>query len=161
MGRTAAGVWAMRLRENDLVTGFDVVQPGADLFVLHEFGYGKRVRLDEYPRRNRYTQGVWSTDHTRLKEVGPIVAARVVNEMDQVTVITGNGIMLRTPVSGISRIGRPARGVRIVNLDDSDTVAALAVLRYEDLTRKVEGAEENGDETLEAVDGMTPMAAAE
>ena len=161
MGRTAAGVWAMRLREDDLVTGFDVVQPGADLFVLHEFGYGKRVRLDEYPRRNRYTQGVWSTDHTRLKEVGPIVAARVVNEMDQVTVITGNGIMLRTPVSGISRIGRPARGVRIVNLDDSDTVAALAVLRYEDLTRKVEGAEENGDETLEAVDGMTPMAAAE
>ena len=161
MGRTAAGVWAMRLRKDDLVTGFDVVQPGADLFVLHEFGYGKRVRLDEYPRRNRYTQGVWSTDHTRLKEVGPIVAARVVNEMDQVTVITGNGIMLRTPVSGISRIGRPARGVRIVNLDDSDTVAALAVLRYEDLTRKVEGAEENGDETLEAVDGMTPMAAAE
>ena len=161
MGRTAAGVWAMRLRKDDLVTGFDVVQPGADLFVLHEFGYGKRVRLHEYPRRNRYTQGVWSTDHTRLKEVGPIVAARVVNEMDQVTVITGNGIMLRTPVSGISRIGRPARGVRIVNLDDSDTVAALAVLRYEDLTRKVEGAEENGDETLEAVDGMTPMAAAE
>ena len=161
MGRTAAGVWAMRLRKDDLVTGFDVVQPGADLFVLHEFGCGKRVRLDEYPRRNRYTQGVWSTDHTRLKEVGPIVAARVVNELDQVTVITGNGIMLRTPVSGISRIGRPARGVRIVNLDDSDTVAALAVLRYEDLTRKVEGAEENGDETLEAVDGMTPMAAAE
>ena len=161
MGRTAAGVWAMRLRKDDLVTGFDVVQPGADLFVLHEFGCGKRVRLDEYPRRNRYTQGVWSTDHTRLKEVGPIVAARVVNELDQVTVITGNGIMLRTPVSGISRIGRPARGVRIVNLDDSDTVAALAVLRHEDLTRKVEGAEENGDESLEAVDGMTPMAAAE
>ncbi len=161
MGRTAAGVWAMRLRKGDLVTGFDVVQPGADLFVLHEFGCGKRVRLDEYPRRNRYTQGVWSTDHTRLKEVGPIVAARVVNEMDQVTVITGNGIMLRTPVSGIRRIGRPARGVRIVNLDDGDTVAALAVLRYEDLVRKVEGAEENGDQTLEALAGMTPMAAAE
>ena len=161
MGRTAAGVWAMRLLKDDLVTGFDVVQPGADLFVLHEFGCGKRVRLDEYPRRNRYTQGVWSTDHTRLKEVGPIVAARVVNELDQVTVITGNGIMLRTPVSGIRRIGRPTRGVRIVNLDAGDTVAALAVLRHEDLIRKIEGTEENGDETLEAVAGMTPVAAAE
>ena len=161
MGRTAAGVWAMRLRGDDLVTGFDVVRPGADLFVLHELGCGKRVRLDEYPRRNRYTQGVWSTDHRRLKEVGPIVAARVVNDLDQVTVITGNGIMLRTPVSGISQIGRPTRGVRIVNLDDGDTVAALAVLRYEDLIRKVEGAEENGDQTIEAVAGITPMLAEE
>lgn len=161
MGRTAAGVWAMRLRGADLVTGFDVLKPGADLFVLHELGWGKRVRLDEYPRRNRYTQGVWSTDHTRLKEVGPIVAARVVNELDQVTVITGNGIMLRTPVSGISQIGRPTRGVRIVNLDDGDTVAALAVLRNEDLIRKVEGAEENGDQTIEAVAGITPLMAAE
>jgi DNA gyrase subunit A len=85
----------------------------------------------------------------------------VVNELDQVTVITGNGIMLRTPVSGISQIGRPARGVRIVNLDDGDTVAALAVLRYEDLIRKVEGTEENGDQTIEAVAGIAPLMAAE
>ena len=161
MGRTAAGVWAMRLRKNDLVTGFDVVQPGADLFVLHELGCGKRVRLEEYATKGRYIQGVWTTDHSRIGELGPIVAARVVDEKDQITIITGNGIMLRTPVSGIRHKGRAAQGVRIVSLDDGDTVAALAVLRYEDLVRKVEGTEENGDETLEAVDGMTPMAAAE
>ena len=144
MGRTAAGVWAMRLLGNDLVTAFDIVQPDADLLVLHELGCGKRVSLEEYPRRGRYTQGIWTTDHGKLEEVGPIVAARVVNEQDQITIITGNGIMLRTPVSGISRIGRSTRGVRIVNLSESDTVAALAVLRHEDLTRKVEGTEENG-----------------
>ena len=161
MGRTAAGVWAMRLRKDDLVTGFDVVQPGADLFVLHELGCGKRVRLEEYATKGRYIQGVWTTDHSRIGELGPIVAARVVDEKDQITIITGNGIMLRTPVSGIRHKGRAAQGVRIVSLDDGDTVAALAVLRYEDLVRKVEGAEENGDQTLEAVDGMTPMAAAE
>jgi DNA gyrase subunit A len=161
MGRTAAGVWAMRLRKGDLVTGFDVVRPGADLFVLHELGCGKRVRLEEYATKGRYIQGVWTTDHSRIGELGPIVAARVVDEKDQITIITGNGIMLRTPVSGIRHKGRAAQGVRIVSLDDGDTVAALAVLRYEDLVRKVEGAEENGDQTLEAVDGMTPMAAAE
>ena len=161
MGRTAAGVWAMRLQGDDLVTGFDVVRPGADLLVLHEFGCGKRVRLEEYATKGRYIQGVWTTDHSRIEELGPIVAARVVDERDQITIITGNGIMLRTPVSGISQIGRLTRGVRIVNLDEGDTVAALAVLRYEDLIRKVEGAEENGDQTIEAVAGMTPMISGE
>jgi DNA gyrase subunit A len=161
MGRTAAGVWAMRLQGDDLVTGFDVVRPGADLFVLHELGCGKRVRLEEYATKGRYIQGVWTTDHSRIEELGPIVAARVVDEKDQITIITGNGIMLRTPVSGISQIGRLTRGVRIVNLDDGDTVAALAVLRYEDLIRKVEGADENGDQTIEAVAGIAPLMAAE
>ena len=161
MGRTAAGVWAMRLQGDDLVTGFDVVRPGADLFVLHEFGCGKRVRLEEYATKGRYIQGVWTTDHSRIEELGPIVAARVVDEKDQITIITGNGIMLRTPVTGISQIGRLTRGVRIVNLDEGDTVAALAVLRYEDLIRKVEGAEENGDQTIEAVAGMTTMISGE
>ncbi len=159
MGRTAAGVWAMRLLGDDLVTGFDVVRPCADLFVLHELGCGKRVKLAEYPRKNRYTQGVWSTDHRRLGELGPIIAARVVTENDQITVITGNGIVLRTPVSGISHKGRPAMGVRIVNLDDGDTVAALAVLRHEDLIREVEGTEPS--DTSEAVNGSSPVAVAE
>ena len=159
MGRTAAGVWAMRLLGDDLVTGFDVVQPGADLFVLHEFGVGKRVTLAEYPRKNRYTQGVWSTDHRKLDELGPIIAARVVTENDQITVITGNGIVLRTAVAGISHKGRPTMGVRIVNLDEGDTVAALAVLRHEDLIRKVEGAEASG--SGEAVNGSPPVAVAD
>ena len=159
MGRTAAGVWAMRLLGDDLVTGFDVVQPGADLFVLHEFGVGKRVSLAEYPRKNRYTQGVWSTDHRKFDELGPIIAARVVTENDQITVITGNGIVLRTAVSGISHKGRPTMGVRIVNLDEGDTVAALAVLRHEDLIRKVEGVEASS--SSEVVNGSPPVAVAE
>ncbi|MDE0463920.1 MAG: DNA gyrase subunit A, partial [Caldilineaceae bacterium] len=159
MGRTAAGVWAMRLIGDDLVTGFDVVKPGADLFVLHEFGLGKRVPLTEYPRKNRYTQGVWSTDHRKLDELGPIIAARVVTENDQITAITGNGIVLRTAVSGISHKGRPTMGVRIVNLDEGDTVAALAVLRHEDLIREVEGTEPS--DTSEAVNGSSPVPVAE
>ena len=142
MGRAAAGVWAMRLLQRDLVTGFDVVQPEADLLVLHELGCGKRVRLEEFATKGRYIQGVWTTDRKRLAEAGLIVAARVVNQDDQITVITGNGIVLRTPVSGIRHKGRAAQGVRIVNLDKGDTVAALAVLRHEDLMRRVDGVEE-------------------
>ena len=161
MGRTAAGVWAIRLLGDDLVTGFDVVQECADLFVLHELGCGKRVPLKEYATKSRYIQGVWTTNHIKIGELGPIIAARVVTERDQVTVITGNGIVLRTAVSGIRRCGRPARGVRIVNLDEGDTVAALAVLRHEDLIRKVEGTEADGDGTTEAAAGTPPVAVAD
>ena len=159
MGRTAAGVWALRLLADDLVTGFDVVQPDADLLVLHEMGYGKRVPLSEFSTKGRYIQGVWTTVRSLLSELGPIVAARVVDENDQVTVITGNGIVLRTPVSGISRFGRATRGVRIVNLDEGDIVAALAVLRHEDLARGVDGVEANGSGPAAAVIGPAPVPA--
>lgn len=154
MGRTAAGVWAIRLRENDVITSCDVVQSGTDLLVLHERGWGKRVSLNEYRPQGRYTQGVWTTDRSRRAEVGPIVAARVVNEKDQITVITSNGIMLRTPVSGISQMGRSTRGVRIVNLGTGDSVAALAVLGHEDLTRTTEGMEKRISAEPEAISGQ-------
>lgn len=154
MGRTAAGVWAIRLRENDVVTSCDVVQSGTDLLVLHERGWGKRVSLNEYRPRGRYTQGVWTTDRSRRAEVGPVVAARVVNETDQITVITSNGIMLRTPVSGISQTGRITRGVRIVNLAAGDSVAALAVLGHEDLTRTTDGMEKRRSAEPEAISGQ-------
>ena len=139
MGRTAAGVMAMRLLNDDEIVSMDVVKPYSDLLVLHEQGMGKRAPLDDYSAKGRYTQGVWTTDHRRLDEVGPIVVARVVSEHDQITIITANGIILRTPVSGISRMGRSTRGVRVVNLQKGDSVAALAVLTFDDLNRGVDG----------------------
>lgn len=142
MGRTAAGVMAIRLLDDDTVVSLDVVKEDSDLFVLHERGYGKRVSLHEYSPKGRYTQGVWTTDYRRLDELGAIVAARVVHQDDQITIITSNGIVLRTRVADVSRMGRSTRGVRVVNLQNSDTVAALAVLNHEDLDRRVEGEDE-------------------
>jgi DNA gyrase subunit A len=139
MGRTAAGVMAMRLRDDDEIISLEVVKSGADLLVLHALGWGKRVPLDEFREKGRYTQGNWATDHRRLPEIGLIVAARVVHPQDHITVITSNGIMLRTAVAGISQMGRSTRGVRVVNLLDGDTVAALAVITHDDLNRGVDG----------------------
>jgi DNA gyrase subunit A len=141
MGRTAAGVMAMRLLDGDEVVSLDVVKPGADLFVLHKYGWGKRVSLDEYNAKGRYTQGMWTTAHDRLDEIGPIVAARVVYPEDHITVMTSNGIVLRTQVGGVSRYGRMTRGVRVVNLAEGDTVAAVAAISHADLTRGVDGVE--------------------
>ena len=145
MGRTAAGVMAIRLLDDDHIVGVDVVKEGSDLLVLHEKGYGKRVSLDEYSPKGRYTQGIWTTDYRRLGELGFVVSARVVHPDDQITIITSSGIVLRTRVANVSRMGRSTRGVRVVNLQNNDTVAALAVLKHEDLNRRTEGEEENDD----------------
>lgn len=145
MGRTAAGVMAIRLLGDDLVVSVDVVESNSDLLVLHEGGYGKRVSLDEYAAKGRYTQGIWTTDHRRLEELGPIVSARVVQPDDQFTVMTSSGIVLRTSVSGVSRMGRSTRGVRVVNLQSGDTVAAVAVLNNKDLNRQVDGEDADPD----------------
>ncbi|MCX6030792.1 MAG: DNA gyrase subunit A [Chloroflexi bacterium] len=128
MGRSAAGVLAMQLAAGDVVATFDVVEPGGDLLVLTEHGYGKRTPLIEYPVHGRNTGGQWTLAHTRLDETGKIAAAHVVQPEDQVSIITSNGIALRTPVAAISQMSRMTRGVRIVNLDGNDTVAAMARL---------------------------------
>ncbi|MBX3009850.1 MAG: DNA gyrase subunit A [Caldilineaceae bacterium] len=153
MGRTAAGVMAMRLLDDDAIVSMDVVKADHDLFVIHERGWGKRVPLDEFNAKGRYTQGMWTTDHTRLAEIGAIVAARVVHPQDQVTIMTSQGIILRTEVRGVSQMGRATRGVRIVKMQEEDTVAAIAVITYEDLTRGVDGADPSELQPPTALDG--------
>jgi len=143
MGVGAFGVLAMKIAEGDSIVSLDVVKPDAALLVITEQGWGKRVNLDEYAAKGRNIQGNWTTDHTRLDETGPIVAARVVNLQDQISVISANGIALRTNVAGISQYGRITRGVRIMKLKPGDVVATLAVLNYEDLARGVD--ETGGD----------------
>jgi DNA gyrase subunit A len=128
MGRTAAGVWAIQLGDGDLVASFDVVESGGDLLVITQHGYGKRTPLDEFTAHSRNTGGQWALAHDRVEETGKVAAAHVVQINDQISVISSNGIALRTSVSAISQMGRMTRGVRIVNLDGGDTVAAMARL---------------------------------
>jgi DNA gyrase subunit A len=150
MGRSAAGVGAINLNEGDGVACFDVVEPGGDLLIITQNGYGKRTPLTEYPAHSRKTGGQWTLSHTRLDETGKIVAARVVQEDDQVTLITSNGIALRTPVNAISQMSRMTRGVRIVNPDSGDTIAAMA--------RLAASVEANGEEGRKSSEGAGPEA---
>ena len=88
----------------------------------------------------RNVQGVWTLAHDKLAQIGKVAAAHVVQPTDQVSIITANGIALRTAVAAISQMGRLTRGVRIVNLNDGDTVAAMARLsfKFEEETKKTE-----------------------
>ena len=128
MGRTAAGVKAIRLAPEDTIAAFDVVEPDGELLVVSELGFGKRSPMSEFPPHGRNSQGVWALDHRRIEETGKVAAARVVHPDDQVTIMTSNGIIIRTVVKDIRQAGRATKGVKVVTPGNGDTVKAMARL---------------------------------
>jgi len=127
MGRTAGGVNAIRLEAGDLVASMDVVEPQAELLIVTANGYSKRTPLSDYPTQGRAGGGVVTLGKA-LDTTGPIAAARVVRSDDEITIISAQGIVLRTAVENMPQMGRPARGVRIMSLKDGDVVASIARL---------------------------------
>jgi len=135
MGRSAAGVIGISLAPGDHVASMEVVEPQADLLIITARGYGKRTLLADYPVKGRATGGVVTIDQKALKQTGPIIAARVVQETDDLSIISGNGVILRTRVQDIKQAGRATRGIIIMSLEGSDSVASLARIAGADLKR--------------------------
>jgi DNA gyrase subunit A len=131
MGRSAGGVIGIRLaRQGDLVVAAAVVEPGADLLVLTETGFGKRVPVGAFSRKHRGTQGV------RLiplegRKTGPVVAVRQVSEADEeVILISAEGQVVRTKLESIAtRNDGSSQGVRVMTLREGDKVAGIAAFR--------------------------------
>lgn len=128
-GRGSGGVRAMRLGAGDQIAGVDVVEPGAEILLVTERGFGKRVAEGEFPTHGRGGSGVRAL--TITAKTGPIVDARTVRPVDEVMVISREGLVVRTAVEGVSRMGRAAQGVTLMNVDVNDAVAAVALLRGE------------------------------
>ena len=136
MGRQAAGVMGMALRGDDEIAGMDVVVPGehTHVLVVTKNGYGKRTALSRYSKQRRYGFGVRTLK--RNKRTGPVVAVRCIREEDDIVVISRGGIMLiskkgivlRTQLSQIRETGRNAQGVKLMNLEDNDEVAGIAIV---------------------------------
>lgn len=140
MGRPAMGVKAMNLKKGDFVAGMNVVVSTEDLLVVTENGYGKRTPLKEYPTQNRGGMGVLTLSRSKLKQTGSIAAARVVNEDDDLTIISSGGIVLRTKVKQIAKTGRATMGVRAIDLKKGETVGSVAKFSAKEL--KQAGVEE-------------------
>ena len=147
MGRQAAGVQAIRLDEGDCVTSMDVVESEGSLLVITSNGYGKQTPLKDYPAKGRATGGVSTIDQKAIKDVGKIVAARVIQKADDLTIITSNGLAIRIKVKDVRQAGRSTRGVHLIKPQPGDSVASVARIAAEDL--KKAGAELNGDEKAE------------
>ena len=160
MGRAAIGVTGIKLKKGDRVTSMEVVEPGGDLLIITSKGYGKRTPLDEYTARSRATQGIQTIDLKAIEIVGTIIAARVVQKADHLTLISTGGVIIRTTVGEISQAGRATRGVRVMNLGIGDTVAAVARIAEADLraVRTTEDDEVTIPGLVQSPNGKNPQA---
>jgi DNA gyrase subunit A len=130
MGRDTSGVKGMNVSRGDnRVLAMDVVQPGTELLVVTENGYGKRTPIEDYPVKGRGTMGVKTIGLTEKK--GGLAGALIVREHQELVFISQNGMVQRTGVRGISKQGRPAQGVRVMNLREEDVVSAVALVMEE------------------------------
>jgi len=134
MGRTARGVRGIKLKKGAQVVGLGIARPDAALLSLCENGYGKRSRLDEYRSQSR--GGLGLKDIQTTKRNGPVVQVSVVDETDEVMLISANGMIIRTRVAEISMIGRNTQGVRVMNLKSGDRLLAGAVVASEEIETK-------------------------
>jgi DNA gyrase subunit A len=136
MGRNAAGVTGIRLSGADRVTSMEVIEPDGDLVLITTQGYGKRTPLSEYPAKGRATGGVQTSARDAADKIGLITSARVVQESDDLTIISANGMVLRMKVRELRVAGRATRGVRLMEVKEGDRVASIARIASADL-RKV------------------------
>ena len=147
MGRGASGVRGISLSEADEVVGVITYDAAAEdaaehtVLVVSANGYGKRSNPEDYRLTNRGSKGVKTINIT--DKTGDLVAIKNVTEANDLMIITQAGLTIRMPVSGIKVAGRATQGVRLININEGDSIAAVSVVA----AASVEPEDENGTET--------------
>ncbi len=131
MGRDTSGVKGMNVSAKvngiaNRVLAMDIARDDSELFVVTENGYGKRTQVSEYPVKGRGTKGVLTAKLTAKK--GGLAGALIVREHQDLLFISQNGMVQRTRAGGISQMGRPTQGVKVMNMKDDDIVSAVALV---------------------------------
>ena len=135
MGRVSRGVRGIRLRTGDQVIGMDIVDDKSYIFVISEFGYGKRTKVSQFTAHKRGGVGIRSA--VVNKKTGQLVGVKTLIGKDQeIIIISTAGQTIRLGLKNIPALGRATQGVRIMRLNQGDSVASLA------LVEKVENGEE-------------------
>lgn len=125
--RGSGGVRGMKLVGDDVLVGAEIVEKDAAILLVTAHGYGKRTLLRNFPAKGRGTQGVIALATTQ--KTGPLAATCVVQEEDEVMVISSEGVVIRMPAKGVSLLGRPAQGVHVMRLGDNDRVVSTTRVR--------------------------------
>ena len=125
-GRVTRGVRGLRLAPGDRIVGMEVLSHGQTLFAATENGYGKRTSIDEYPLQRRGGKGVITIKTSERN--GQVVSIRLVDEHDDLMLMTDSGKLIRISVSGISVISRNTQGVKLIGLGLGEKVAGIARL---------------------------------
>lgn len=142
MGRVSRGVRGIRLRANDQVIGMDIVEENSSVFVISKFGYGKRTKVSQFTPHARGGVGIRSA--VVNSKTGELVGVKNLSEDDgqEVIIISGQGQTIRLGLKDISALGRATQGVRIMRLNDGDSVVSLA------LVEKADEIDESEDEVV-------------
>ncbi|MBI2056507.1 MAG: DNA gyrase subunit A [Candidatus Sungbacteria bacterium] len=134
MGRQAAGVTAIRVKNNDIVVGMDVIEhtkikdPNIKLLVVMENGYGKQTTLKQYKKQSRGGSGIKTAKVT--PKVGYVIGARIPNEEEEseLIAISKKGQVIRTELATVPSLSRATQGVRIMRLEEGDGIASMTTL---------------------------------
>ena len=135
MGRSAGGVAGIKLSGKDRVTSMEVVEKDGDLVLVTTQGYGKRTPLTEYTAKGRATGGMQTIAKNAADKIGIISAARVVQEADDLTIISANGMVLRMKVKDVKQAGRATRGNHMMDVKEGDRVVSIARIATAELKR--------------------------
>ncbi|MVP00773.1 DNA gyrase subunit A [Paenibacillus lutrae] len=145
MGRSATGVKGIQIGSDDTVIDMDVVDEVASVLIVTSKGFGKRTPIGEYRVQSRGGKGIKTLNVTAKN--GSVVGLKVVNNDEDLMIITASGTLIRTSISGISEMGRNTQGVRLINIREDDEVATVTHVAKSD--------EESEDELdLEAAEQM-------
>lgn len=141
MGRDTQGVKAMNLGESDRLVDMLVVKPDCQILTLTSKGYGKRSDIEDYRLQGRAGKGIKAGVFN--EKTGYLVNLKIVNENEDIMIISNNGTIIRMHVSDISMIGRNTQGVRVMRLKDSEVATVAVAPREEDEPEQANGADDN------------------
>ncbi len=130
MGRATRGVNAIKLDDDDFVKDMEIAIPGSTVLSITEKGYGKRTEMEEFRSQNRYGKGVIMMKTT--KETGNLIGFMIIDDGNDVMMVTEKGIIIRICVDEIPKYGRNTRGVKIQNLEPGDTIRGIAKITFDD-----------------------------
>jgi DNA gyrase subunit A len=157
MGRTATGVRAIRLAEGDTVLGMIAIEnpETTNVLVVTEHGMGKRSDVEDYRITNRGGKGVMAMNVT--DKTGKLVAIKEVDDTNDIMIMTKKGITIRLSVKDLRVLGRVTQGVRLINIDDKDSIASVAKVDYvEEVEEIIDGVEGIEGEIIDTPEGETP-----
>ena len=142
MGRSAAGVTGMKLADDESIISLIVTNPNEGIVLTAtENGFGKRTPVKEYRKTNRASQGVISIKTSERN--GQVVTASLVDESEDIVLITDNGTLIRTKVKDVSISGRNTQGVKLINVKENEKLISLKVVKEENISEIEENLEDN------------------
>ena len=143
MGRTARGVKAINLKENDEVVGMAVAKEGLLALTVSETGYGRLSELSDYRLQSRGGKGIINY---HVEKYGKVAAIRAVSPDEDVILISRDGIIIRIQACEIRECARPSKGVRVMRISEENKVVAVATVPHEDEVESTEVVSEGESE---------------